>query len=169
MKAEVRGAMKAMGALSNLCALLVAGILLSGVGVPAQAANVRYVSLPVPKVTLNPGVVIDLGMLEQKRFQTQRVDRFSVIPQSSELLGKEVLYTLHPGDPINRSSIARREVIKRGDPAQLIFNEQGLNIIAHVEPLEDGIVGDIIRVRNLDSGIVVRGRVEPNGTISIGP
>ena len=50
-----------------------------------------------------------------------------------------------------------------------MFQDRGLEIVAHVEPLEDGIVGEIIRVRNVDTGLIIVGRVEENGTISIGP
>ena len=157
-------ALRSLATAFATCLLLAAGFAQTSV-----AASTHVVSLPVPKVTLKPGDIISRAVLEQKTFQSFGIDRFSVVPKSTELLGKEVIYTLNAGQPINRSSIFHRDVIKRGDPAQLVFNEQGLSIVAHVEPLEDGTVGDVIRVRNMDSGLVVRGRVEANGTISIGP
>ena len=138
-------------------------------GHEARAASSRVVSLPVPKVTLKPGDVIDLSLLEQKSFYANQIDRFTTVPKSGELLGKEVTQLLQAGRPIHRAAVARREVVKRGAPSQLVFREQGLNIIAYVEPLEDGVAGDIIRVRNLDSGLIVSGVVQPDGTISIGP
>ncbi|SNY92183.1 flagella basal body P-ring formation protein FlgA [Cohaesibacter sp. ES.047] len=142
-----------------------------GVGMLASYAEAasRVVSLPVPKVTLKRGDVINLTVLEQKSFQANRIDRFNIVPKSGELLGKEVTRELIAGMPIHRAAVAHREIIKRGAPAQLIFREQGLNIIAYVEPLEDGVIGDVIRVRNLDSGLIVSGVVQPDGTISIGP
>ena len=156
----------------RLLVVLVAALFMSfgamWVTMPAAAAS-RVVSLPVPKITLRRGDVINLTVLEQKSFNANRIDRFSVVPKSGELLGKEVTRDLVAGMPIHRSAIVRREIIKRGAPAQLVFREQGLNIIAHVEPLEDGVIGDVIRVRNLDSGLIVSGIVQPDGTISIGP
>ncbi|WP_373237199.1 flagellar basal body P-ring formation chaperone FlgA [Cohaesibacter celericrescens] len=162
--AETAGSPRHLGVAFAACLLLGGAFVQT-----ASAASGHVVSLPVPKVTLKPGDVISLAVLEQKRFQSFRIDRFSVVPKSAELIGKEVIYTLPPGQPISRSSVFHRNVIKRGNPAQLIFKEQGLSIIAHVEPLEDGTVGDIVRVRNMDSGLIVRGRVQANGTISIGP
>lgn len=127
------------------------------------------VTLPVPRTTIAEGQVITLSALEKRRFRANRIDRFSVVPNINDILGKEAVRRLPVGEPIPKSALRRREAVKRGEPAQLVFQDRGLEIVAHVEPLEDGIVGEIIRVRNIDTGLIVVGRVEENGTISIGP
>nr|WP_321454788.1 flagellar basal body P-ring formation chaperone FlgA [uncultured Cohaesibacter sp.] len=132
-------------------------------------ATTRSVTLPVPRTTIMPGEVITLSVLESRKFKAKSIDRFTVVPNIHDILGKEAVRRLPMGVPIGRSDIRRREVVKRGEPAQLIFQDRGLEIIAHVEPLEDGVVGEAIRVRNIDTGLIVIGRVEENGTISIGP
>lgn len=34
--------------------------------------------------------------------------------------------------------------------------------------MQDGLAGDIVRVRNSDSGVTVSGSVQPEGTASVG-
>nr|WP_319483275.1 flagellar basal body P-ring formation chaperone FlgA [uncultured Cohaesibacter sp.] len=135
----------------------------------AGAATRSVVTLPVPRATIAAGDVITLSVLESRKFNATSFDRFSVIPNVNDILGKEAVRRLPVGMPIQRSAVRRREIVKRGEPAQLVFQDRGLEIIAHVEPLEDGVAGEIIRVRNVDTGLIVVGRVEENGTISIGP
>ena len=127
------------------------------------------VLLPVPRATIAQGETITMASLEQRKFRANKIDRFSVVPNVHDILGKQAVRRLPMGMPIQRSAIKRPEAVKRGEPAQLVFHDRGLEIIAHVEPLEDGFVGETIRVRNVDTGLIVVGRVEENGTISIGP
>ena len=132
-------------------------------------AGQHLVTLPVPRVTLEAGDIINLSALEERRFLTYKINRFSVVPRINDLIGQKAVARLPAGQPIPYSAISSEKIVKRGEAAQLIFSQEGLNIIAYVEPLEDGMVGETIRVRNVDSGLVVRGRVQQDGTISIGP
>jgi flagella basal body P-ring formation protein FlgA len=58
-------------------------------------------------------------------------------------------------------------LVKRGEPARLVFQEQGLVIVMQVEALQNGGAGSFVRVRNVDSGLVVSGRVQQDGTIRV--
>ncbi len=149
--------------------LLGAMLLLLCLWAQEALAATPAVTLPVPRATIAQGEIITLSALEKRRFRANRIDRFSVVPNINDILGKEAVRRLPVGEPIPKSALRRREAVKRGEPAQLVFQDRGLEIVAHVEPLEDGVVGEIIRVRNVDTGLIIVGRVEENGTISIGP
>ncbi len=153
----------------RLLSVLGATVILICLWAQQALAATPVVTLPVPRATIAQGQVITLSALEKRRFRANRIDRFSVVPNINDLLGKEAVRQLPVGEPIPKSALRRREAVKRGEPAQLVFQDRGLEIVAHVEPLEDGIVGEIIRVRNVDTGLIIVGRVEENGTISIGP
>ena len=56
----------------------------------------------------------------------------------------------------------------RGTSVQVVFQQAGLSITAYASPLQDGSAGDVIRVRNTDSGVIIRGVVQPDGTVRVG-
>ena len=164
-RASVFSMMRSVRAASLFLLLLLFGSFWAQQGRAATPS----VILPVPRTTIAQGDIITLSSLEKRKFRASSIDRFTVIPNIQDILGKEAVRHLPVGMPIQRSAIRRRDAVKRGEPAQLVFQDRGLEIIAHVEPLEDGVVGEIIRVRNVDTGLIVVGRVEADGTISIGP
>jgi flagella basal body P-ring formation protein FlgA len=75
--------------------------------------------------------------------------------------------TLLPGQPVPINSVEKPVLVRRGEPARLVFREQGLVIIMQVEALQNGGAGNFVRVRNVDSGLVVSGRVQEDGTIRV--
>jgi Chaperone for flagella basal body P-ring formation len=59
--------------------------------------------------------------------------------------------------------------IKSKDSVRLVVAVGGARIEATGEALEDGRIGQIIRVRNADSNRIVRGRVEATGIVAVEP
>jgi flagella basal body P-ring formation protein FlgA len=68
----------------------------------------------------------------------------------------------HPGSAL-RDSWA----VERGKTVQLVFSGNGLTITAAGTPLENAAIGDFIRVRNIESGLIVSGTVMDNGSIRV--
>ena len=57
--------------------------------------------------------------------------------------------------------------VERGKAVRIVFTNGPLTITAGGAPLENAAVGDLIRVRNTDSGIIVSGTVMEDGTIHV--
>lgn len=142
-----------------------AGIAASAALSAAKAGNI---DLPVPRATVQPGDVISEDMIIIRRFPEQTTRRFQVVTSRQEMVGKVARRTLQPGHPVPATAIAPDVVIKRGEPARLVFQEGGLFIIAQAEALQNGTVGAFVRVRNIDSGLIVTGKVQTDGSILIG-
>jgi flagella basal body P-ring formation protein FlgA len=49
----------------------------------------------------------------------------------------------------------------------LIYRTDGLTITSSAMALQNGSIGDLVSARNLDSGLVVRGTVQPDGTVRV--
>ncbi|WP_068316785.1 flagellar basal body P-ring formation chaperone FlgA [Polycladidibacter hongkongensis] len=130
----------------------------------AHAAS-KIVTLPVAGVVIYPGDQITIGMLREKNFSRRSIGALSVMRSPDQLIGKEARRTLLVGQPIPKSAIREPIIIKRGSAATLVFREDGLEIRAVVEPLESGSVGDVIKAKNLDTGLNVTGRVQPDGSL----
>jgi flagella basal body P-ring formation protein FlgA len=133
---------------------------------PASAAG-QLVTLPVPTVTIYPGDLIDHDRLADRTFVQSQV-RSGYVDSTDMLVGKIAKRTLLPNHPISMNAIGEVDLVTRGTAVQLVFQQPGLTITTYASPLQDGGAGDLIRVRNTDSGAVVVGIVQPDGTVRVG-
>jgi flagella basal body P-ring formation protein FlgA len=90
-----------------------------------------------------------------------------VLEAQSAAIGKVARRTLLPNQPIALNAIRDPFVIAQGKQAFLVFKADGLTITSSAVALQNGGVGDIVTARNADSGIVVRGAVQADGTIRV--
>jgi len=131
---------------------------------PAQAAP-EGVMLPVPAVTLYPGDIITDAHLVDRAF---RVAARVSIDNRLALVGKVTRRTLLPGQPIPLNAVDDPKVVRRGVPTQVIFRESDLVITGIVEPMASASVNEMVKARNPDTGLIVIGVVQADGTIRVG-
>ncbi len=136
------------------------------VAVPAKAQNV--LAVPVPTVTLYPGDTITAEQLTERRFRLSSRNMQAVALTREIVVGKVARRTLVAGQLIPQNAVEELKIVKRGVPIRVVFAEQGLTIVAYAEPLQSGAIGEMIRVRNLDSGTVIVGTVQADGSITVG-
>lgn len=134
----------------------------------AQAALAGQLMLPVPMVTIYPGDLINESMLRERAFPPNFRARAAVVETPRALIGKVAKRTLLPGEAIPNNAVDDPKVITRGSPTQIVFQENGLTITALGTPLQDGSLGEQIRVRNSDTGRIVLGVVQADGRVRIG-
>jgi len=84
------------------------------------------------------------------------------------IVGKVARATLLPGHAIPYASISNRKLVANGAEVKLVFAEDGLLIMTTGAALQDGSIGDVVRVRNSDSGVTVSGAVQPDGSVMVG-
>jgi flagellar basal body P-ring formation protein FlgA len=124
--------------------------------------------LPVPTTTIYPGEIIDDTMITDRTVQPAQVGRMMIVPHRSELVGKVARRTLLPGRPVPTVAVAVPDLVPRGAPIEMVFQEGGLTILAQARTLEAGSAGDVIKVRNLDSGLIINATVQADGTVRVG-
>lgn len=146
--------------------LLLAALLVLAASLPVAAQMVS--TLPVPGVTIYPGDPITEEMLTERRFRLTRASMEAVIAGRELLVGKVARRTLLPGQPITINAIESPKLVRRGVPVRLVFTEGGLTIITYAEPMQSGSAGEVIRVRNTESGTVIVGVVQADGSIVVG-
>lgn len=116
------------------------------------------------KVTVYPGDTITAGIVELvPAGQAQRLG--DAIADKESLIGKMARRTLLPGQPIPRSAIREPFAIQQGKTVPLIFQSGNITITGIALALESGSAGDIVSARNPDSGAVIRGVVQADGTL----
>jgi flagellar basal body P-ring formation protein FlgA len=85
----------------------------------------------------------------------------------SEVSGMLSTKTLLPGRTIPLAVLKKPYAVTRGSKLRLVVNVGNLTISAGGSPMEDANIGDVIRVRNLDSGQIVNGTVMADGTVQV--
>ena len=65
------------------------------------------------------------------------------------------------------SGVSNRKLVSNGAEVKLVFSEGDLLIMTTGSALQDGSIGDIVRVRNDDSGLTVSGAVQPDGSVQV--
>ena len=151
-------------ALSLFCIFLLA---LSG-SASAQPTQVGGRMLPVPHVIIYPGDRITSDMLIDRLFQPGAVARLQIHDSRQSLEGKLARRTLLPGQPILANAVREPDVVVQGKPSLIVFQSGGLTITSYAMPLQNGGVGELISLRNQDSGAIIRGTVRADGTVTVG-
>lgn len=155
----------AVSALGGRRRLFIGVLVVSAQAFCASLTRAEDRLLPVPQATIYPGDVIRESMLVEKPFHGGAEG--AVIDSKSGLLGKVARRTLLPDQPIPVYAVDAPKIVSVNAPVKIIFDEGGLVIIAYGSALQAGSVGDLIRVRNQDSGLTVSGRIQPDGSIRV--
>jgi flagella basal body P-ring formation protein FlgA len=133
-----------MTAMQRCGAGLVAGLIWLAVASGALAQGEKRV-LPVPSVTINAGDI---------------ESRLAVV-------GQEARRTLLAGYPIPINAVEDVKIVKRGVPVRVVLEDSGLSIVTLGSPLQSAGVGAMVRVRNIDTGTIVTGIVQPDGSVRV--
>ena len=144
--------------------LAIAGVL--AVAAPAAAAEVR--TAPTPLSAIYPGDVIAGTSLAMRRFYSSTLRRAQAVERMEDVVGKVARRTLAPGRPITASALANPAAVTRGVPAPMVFRNGALTITGRGTPLRSAAIGEMVEVRNVESGRVVTGRVIEGGVIEVG-
>jgi flagellar basal body P-ring formation protein FlgA len=131
---------------------------------PAPAANL---DLPVPRVTIYPGDTISSDQITDRAFLAHTVNRSSVFDDRQALVGKVARRTLLPGVPVQVNAIRDPYLVNQGKSSLVVFANGGLTITTQAIALQNGVVGDVITLRNPESGTIIQGTVERDGTVRL--
>jgi len=138
---------------------LVSGPVLEGPSL-AQAAE----TWPEPARVIYPGEVIRDDMLIDTA-PSELTGLASIATDHGSVVGKVARRTLLPNHPIAMSAVVEKALVVSGHIIEAAYVHESLSIIAKVMALQDGRPGDLIEVRSLDSGKIITGIVQADGTV----
>lgn len=122
----------------------------------------------IPNRVIYPGETIELAALKEVTLKPGKVVPAGVAIHEPELEGKVAKRTLLPGRYIPATSLREAWLVEQGISVQVMFVSGPLTISATAVTLQPGAVGDVVRVRNIDSGKIVSGIVMADGSIRVG-
>lgn len=142
----------------------IAGLLAAALPFAAMATDTAV----IPKRVIYPGETIDAGSLSEVPVRNPARITTEIAYVAEDIDGKVAKRTLLPGRFIPLSSVREAYVVEAGSPVEVNFAQNGLQITTMAIPLQPGSIGDMIRVRNADSGAVFSGIVMADGTVRVG-
>ncbi|WP_371077240.1 MULTISPECIES: flagellar basal body P-ring formation chaperone FlgA [unclassified Sinorhizobium] len=146
------------------------GLVLSAATVVAVlapvVANAGMGYAVVPTEVIYPGETVTGARVEEVEVTNPNLagDYAKSIDQ---VVGRVTKRTLLPGRTISVSALREAYTVTRGSKVRLVFNVGNMTISAAGTPLEDATTGQVIRARNMDSGIIVSGTVLADGTVHV--
>jgi flagella basal body P-ring formation protein FlgA len=137
----------------------------SGKPLVSGAANAPVAVAPivrtvvVPKSLIQRGTVIEAEMLEEVSKTGGNVDN-SMLQSLKDALAAEAVRDLSAGQALRSSDIRRAILVKQGQLVTMNVGEKsGFLITVRVEALQDGRMGEQVRLKNTESGRQISGVV----------
>lgn len=123
--------------------------------------------LPVPRITVYPGDILRDEHVIEQRFARTAMPRIAVYETREAIVGKVARRTLLPGQPVPVNAVREPDTISQGKSVLIVFQAGGLTITTQAIPLQSGGIGDLVSLRNPDSGTTVKGIVQADGTVRV--
>jgi len=115
-----------------------------------------------------PGEIIEDGMLEEVPLVRGNRNLGPIVQDTELVRGKIARRTLLPGRLIASNSVREAFLVQTGAPVEVVVIDGNLVITITAVPLEPGAAGDVVKLRNIDSGRVFSGVVMADGTVRVG-
>ena len=127
-------------------------------GVASVAAPLKTVV--VPKRLIQRGVVIEADMLEEITPAPGAPSDNSMLQSVRDALAAEAVRDLSAGQPMRVSDIRRAILVRQGQLVTLTVGEKsGFLITVRVEAMQDGRMGEQVKLKNTESGRQISGVV----------
>ena len=100
-------------------------------------------------------------VLEEKKYQT------SFFANEKELIGRKLKTNLKMGQILHPRHLFKRYDINNGDIISIVSNLGNVSVTVSGEAQDSGNLGDLIKVKNLKSGKVIKGYIKKDKKIKI--
>jgi flagella basal body P-ring formation protein FlgA len=123
----------------------------------------KKVKVVVARAPIPKGLLIEPQMVEVKEVLSSKAR--GALSEVNEVVGKVAKKDFLPGEVIKERELSPNFVVKKGKPVKVVYEKGPIHIEILGIPLENGATGNIIRVKNISTGKVLRCRVEENGLV----
>jgi flagella basal body P-ring formation protein FlgA len=141
--------------------------LIASVACGGAIAEQQPTHLPVPATAIYPGDVIREEMIIDRTFAPNMPGVAAFFAERTLVVGQIARRTLIPGQPIPINAIEEQKVVTRGNVVKVVVEDGALSIVTYASSLQSGSPGAMIQLRNLDTGVIIRGVVQQDGSVRI--
>lgn len=142
--------------------------MLAGFATSAVAETAASFSFPVPVVTLRAGDVLTEELVVDRQLFANAQALRTYLTSRAAVIGKVAKHVLPAGSAIPVNALREPYAFKEGERVEVSFTSGGLAISGFGVALQPGVVGQAVKLRNPETGIVVTGVVQADGSVSVG-
>jgi len=117
---------------------------------------------------LRPGTVLAADDVRAARLHATLLHG-NIALTASDAIGQALRHDMPPGQPLSEADVMRPRLVVRNDVVRMTLEAGGINLAAQGVALEEGGIGDRIRVQNPASHAVVIGEVTGSGAVRVTP
>lgn len=125
----------------------------------------RYQKVPVLNQSVKFGEVLAPEMFTVEKREISNVR--NTFQNLEALEGMQASRFLNAGQLVQYGDVKREQVLKRGQMVKAIVGNNSFEVVISAEAQEAGSVGEIVKVKNLDSQRVFAGKIIERGVVRI--
>lgn len=126
----------------------------------------RLIDVPVLTRNVAPGEAIAAGDIQTVSLRAERLNQ-NYVGNVSDLIGRTPKRSIRPGEPVRPSDIQVPLVVHRNDLVTVTLQTATIMLTAQATALEDGAVGQAIRVNNTRSKKTLDATVTGPGNVAL--
>ncbi|WP_244910280.1 flagellar basal body P-ring formation chaperone FlgA [Agrobacterium rosae] len=149
----------------SLCKMALA-LIVSLVAFAPQAALSQQKHAVVPTSTIFPGDVITRDRVTEVLVTNPNLSP-GYADATQVVVGKVSKRTLVAGRTIQVGDLRDPFAVQRGATIRIVYSVGGMNLSASGTAIEDGMAGEVVRVRNRDTGVTISGTALQDGTVEV--
>lgn len=143
-------------------------ILFATVIAVASFANAQEMAI-VAKRVIYPGQTISVDALSRVDASNCSNCDAGYIQDALQVTGKIAVKTIIPGKLIFPEYVRSASAVMPGKEVDVLFQKGSLSISMRGLPLSEAGSGESVSVRNRESGTIIVGIVQPDGTVKVSP
>ena len=124
------------------------------------------IQVPVLARVVNRGEVITASDLTWQRVREEGLRR-DIITDTDQIVGLTPRQSLRGGQMISANSLQKPVAVKRGAQVMVVLKSGSMSLTARGRALEQGSVGDVVRVQNLNSNMTIEAVIEGPNLVSV--
>lgn len=125
-----------------------------------------YETVVISSAKIDRNDALTLDNLTMSRMETTKISR-TTFDKPEDIIGKRALRLILPNTPITPEIVYNAPAIRKGDLIRVFLHSGNLHVVTKGVAKEDGCVGKIIRVKNIDSNKELYGTVEDSTAVRI--
>jgi flagella basal body P-ring formation protein FlgA len=123
--------------------------------------------LVVAQQVIYPGQTVTSGMLREVKTRRKLNYAGAIVRDPQTIVGMVAQRTIIPGRPILPGFVRAPYLVEAGQPVTVYYRGKGLEIAMTAIPLGRGGIGDVIQLRNQDSGQTISATVLADGSLQV--
>jgi flagella basal body P-ring formation protein FlgA len=125
----------------------------------------RYQKVPVLNQTVKVGEVLTEEMLTVEK--REMMNARDTVQSLSTLVGMQATRFLNAGQVVQFRDVKKEQVVKKGQMVKALVGNNTFEVAISAEVQEAGSVGEVVKVKNLDSHRVFAAKIVERGVVRI--